>query len=91
MNNKSGYAKNNISKEMRALPMISRRSTSMDIPLGLSMAMAQNPSVLSIFESLDNSELRALAGIRNEAATDMNGRVNGLYDAADSFGRIRMF
>ena len=63
----------------------------MDIPLGLSMAIAQNPTVWHIFESLDNSELKALAGISDKSGTDMNGRVNGLYSAADSFGRVRMF
>ena len=73
------------------MPLKSNNSTGMDIPLGLSMAMAQNPSVLSLFESLDNDEIKALAGIRTDADTDMLGRVNGLYSAQDSFGRIRMF
>ena len=73
------------------MPFRKTNNTGMDIPLGLSMAMAQNPSVLSLFESLDNSELKSLAGITDGASTDMHGRVNGLYSAADSFGRARMF
>lgn len=66
-------------------------SAGMDIPLGLSMVMAQNPSVMSLFESLDNEELKSLAGIRTEGSTDLFGQVSGLYSAQDSFGRARMF
>ena len=73
------------------MPLKSSNSSGMDIPLGLSMAMAQNPSVLSLFESLDNEELRSLAGIRPEGSTDLFGQVSGLYSAQDSFGRARMF
>lgn len=64
---------------------------SFDIPLGLSMAMAQNPSVFDIFETLDNNERRSLAGLADGKSTDILGRVNGLYQASDSFGRTRMF
>ena len=73
------------------MPFGKIKNAGMDIPLGLSMAMAQNPSVLSLFEGLDNDEMKALAGIRPEGSTDMLGKINGLYSAADSFGRTRMF
>lgn len=73
------------------MPLKTMKTSSMDIPLGLSMAMAQNPSLLPVFESLDNSELKAIAGITGADKADMNGKVNGLYSASDSFGRIRMF
>ena len=73
------------------MPLKTMKTSSMDIPLGLSMAMAQNPSLLPVFESLENSELKAIAGITGSDKADMNGKVNGLYSAADSFGRIRMF
>ena len=73
------------------MPLKTMKTSSMDIPLGLSMAMAQNPSLLPVFESLENSELKAIAGITGADKADMNGKVNGLYSAADSFGRIRMF
>ena len=66
-------------------------SAGMDIPLGLSMVMAQNPSVMSLFESLDNEELKSLAGIRAEGSTDLFGQVSVLYSAQGSFGRARMF
>ena len=45
----------------------------------------------SLFENLDNDEIRSLAGIRPEGGTDFFGQISGLYSAADSFGRTRMF
>ncbi len=62
-----------------------------DIPLGLSMAMAQNPSVLPMFDKLGNDEIRSLAGLDSADSTDMFGLKLSAYPAADSFGRTRMF
>ena len=73
------------------MPMRKLNNAGMDIPLGLSMVMAQNPTVLPLFESLDNDEIKSLAGIRPEGSADLFGQVAGLYNAADSFGRTRMF
>ena len=52
---------------------------------------SSKPVSQQIFESLDSGEIKALAGLCDTAQTDMNGRINGLYAAADSFGRVRMF
>lgn len=73
------------------MPIGNIKNNGMDIPLGLSMVMAQNPTVLPLFESLDNDEIKSLAGIRPKGSTDLFGQVAGLYNAADSFGRTRMF
>ncbi|MCR5815837.1 MAG: hypothetical protein K6F91_03020 [Ruminococcus sp.] len=73
------------------MPLLSHSSITADVPLGLSIAIEKDPSVLQIFESLDSGEIKALAGLCDTAQTDMNGRINGLYAAADSFGRVRMF
>ena len=76
---------------MIKMPIRSNADKFTDIPLGLSMAMAQNPSVLPMFERLDNKEIRSLAGLDSAGNTDMFHFKLSAYPAADSFGRTRMF
>lgn len=73
------------------MPIINTNRNGMDIPLILSMAMAQNPSALPMFEALDNDTLKTIAGISDKSQADIHGRINGLYSAADTLGRARMF
>ena len=80
--------KNNCKRAV--MKMFRNRNESFDIPLGLSMAMAQNPSVFEVFESLDNEERKSLAGLQSKESADLTGRIRGIYPLSDSFGRTRM-